>query len=521
MMNAPGLPLTSSMVMARTAGVTDPKLELAIERSLKLMRFYIGKGSVPYGDHAPWVNGHEDNGKCAMAAVLFNLQQEKSGAEFFARMTLAAHNNERDVGHTGNFWNMTWAMPGVALSGPEATGAWMREFGAWKFDLARRWDHSYIHQPPPAKKPDHTSGWDASGAYLIAYAMPLKQLLITGRNPSIVPQLDAKEAAAIIDDGRGWSQLDRTSFYDALAEDELLTRLGSWSPIVRERAAAALARRDNPPMKKIIALLDSGELEPRLGACQTLARLRGRAAPAIKPLRRALAAEAYWLRVKAAEALVAIGEPAMVALPQLLQMIAREPATDDPRAMEQRFISRAVFGQLLKNAKSLDGVDPTLLNEAIIAGLQNQDGSARSAVGDIYSQLSYQQIKPLLPAIRDAVVNPAPSGIMFADGVRLKGLHILATHRIREGMPLCFHFLDIDRWNKHQRVRECMNALAKYGASAEPMLPQLRQLEKDLANHHEIKRNEGLRAGLEQVRANIKSIESGQPKVQLRSLGGS
>jgi hypothetical protein len=519
MMNAPGLPLTSSMVMARIAGVTDPKLELAIERSLKLMRFYIGKGSVPYGDHAPWINGHEDNGKCAMAGVLFNLQEEKEGAEFFSRMTLAAHNNERDAGHTGNFWNITWAMPGVALSGPEATGAWMKEFGAWKYDLARRWDHTFIHQSPPAKRHDHTRGWDATGAYLIAYAMPMRKLLITGRNPAIVPQLDAEEAAAIIEDGRGWSQFDQTSFYDALPEAELLTRLHSWSPVVRERAGAALARQDNPPIEKIIALLDSSELEPRLGACQTLARLRGKAAPAIEPLRETLKAEDYWLRVKAADALAAIGEPALVALPDLLKMIAREPAANDPRAMEQRFISRAVFGGLIKNAKSLDGVDPSLLNEAIIAGLQNQDGSARSAVGGIYTHLSYEQIKPLLPAIRDAIINPAPSGIMFADGVRTRGLDILATHRIREGMELCFAILDLDRWGKQSRIRACMSALAKYGASAKPMMPQLQQLEKDLANHNEFKRNEGLRTALEQVREIIKTIESGEPTVELRNLG--
>ncbi len=520
MMNAPGLPLISSMVMARIAGVTDPKLELAIERGLKLMRFYIGKGSIPYGDHAPWMNGHEDNGKCAMAAVLFNLEEDKEGAKFFSRMTLAAHNNERDVGHTGNFWNMTWAMPGVALSGPEATGAWMAEFGTWKYDLARRWDHSYNHQPPPRKRPDSTRDWDATGAYLIAYAMPQQKLLITGRQPSIVPQLDASEAAAIIDDGRGWSQLDQTSFYDGLTDEELLTRLASWSPIVRERAGAALARRDNPPMDQIIKLLDASELEPRLGACQMLVRLRGRAAPAIEPLRQALQAEDYWLRVKAAEALVAIGEPAMVAAPDLLKMIARQPGEDDPRGMEQRFIATAVFGRLLKNTNSLHEVEPTLLYEAITAALQNQDGRARSAVGDIYPLLSYEQIRLLLPAIYDAVANPAPSGIMFADGVRLKGLHLLADHGIREGMELCFAFVDIDRWNKHRRVRECMSALAKYGASAAPVLPQLRQLEQDLANHPEIESNEGLRRGLEKARANIRMIESGEPKVELRSLEG-
>ncbi|MFU8894640.1 MAG: DUF6288 domain-containing protein [Luteolibacter sp.] len=517
MMNAPGLPLTSGLVMARMAGVEDPKIDLAIERSLRMQRFYIGKGAVPYGDHAPWMD-HEDNGKCAMAAVLFNLEQEKEGTEFFSRMTLAAHNGERDAGHTGNFWNMAWAMPGVALSGPQATGAWMKEFGAWKFDLARRWDGAFIHQSPPTLRGDHTRGWDATGAYLIAYAMPLQKLLLTGRNPSIVPQLDAAAAESIIDDGRGWSSLDRLSHYEAMTDEELLARLGSWSPAVRERAGQALSRRDDPPLDKIIALLDAPEIEARLGACQALAQFGRKAAPAVEPLQETLGAGDYWLRVKAAEALAAIGQPAMVALPAMLEMIARKPAADDPRAMEQRFITRAIFQRMLRDDAPLDGVDPDLLNRAILAALGNEDGSARGAVSNIFSRLSFEQIKPLLSAIHDAVVNPAPSGIMFADGSRLNGLRVLANHRIREGMELCFVFIDIDRWNKHQRVPGCMDALAKYGASAAPVLPQLRQLEKDLAGHREIKGNEGLQRGLEKARAIIQTIESGEPTVELRSL---
>jgi hypothetical protein len=518
MMNAPGLPLTSGLVMARIAGVEDPKIDLAIERSLEMQRFYIGKGAVPYGDHAPWMD-HEDNGKSAMAAVLFNLVREREGTKFFSRMTLAAHNGERDAGHTGNFWNMAWAMPGVALNGPQATGAWMKEFGAWKFDLARRWDGTFIHQSPPARKGDHTRGWDATGAYLLAYAMPLQKLLLTGRNPSAAPQLGAAEAEAIVDDGRGWSTLDRLSHYEAMTDQELLKRLGSWSPAVRERAGHALARRKDPPLAKIIALLEARDLESRLGACQSLARFGNKAAPAVDALRKTLEAEDYWLRVKAAEALAAIGQPAMAALPELLEMIARRPAADDPRAMEQRFISRAVFDRMLKNEASLDGIDPDLLNRAIIVGLGNPDGSARGMISRVYSHLSFEEIKSLLPAIHDSIVNPAPSGIMFADGSRLNGLRVLAEHRIREGMPLCFAFLDLDRWNKHMRVRTCMDALAQYGASAAPMMPQLRQLEKDLAEHPEIERNQGLAQGLDNVRAIIKTIESGEPTVELRSVG--
>ena len=112
-------------------------------------------------------------------------------------MSLAAHGPERDTGHTGNFWNMTWAMPGVNQSGPQATGAWMNEFGAWYYDLARDHNNQFQHQGPPQPTPDSTRGWDPTGAYLLAYAMPLKKLILTGREEPTAKQLSAEEALAI------------------------------------------------------------------------------------------------------------------------------------------------------------------------------------------------------------------------------------------------------------------------------------------------------------------------------------
>ena len=47
MMNSPGLVLTIALVLAREAGVKDPAVTTAIERSARLLRFYVGKGAVP------------------------------------------------------------------------------------------------------------------------------------------------------------------------------------------------------------------------------------------------------------------------------------------------------------------------------------------------------------------------------------------------------------------------------------------------------------------------------------------
>ncbi len=513
MMNAPALPLTTSLVIARAAGVTDPALNRAIKRSAMLLRFYEGKGAIPYGDHHPWTQTHEDNGKCGMAAVLFNLMGEKKPAEFFSRMALASHGPERDGGHTGNFFNILWSLPAVAQSGPHATGAWMKEFGSWYFDLARRHDHSFPHQGPAQMKNDSYNNWDCTGGYLLAYAMPLRKIWLTGKRPSVTPQLNATSAQKVILDGRGWTNKDRNSAYDKLDPDSLLESLGSWSPTVRERAAMALARRKNVPINPIIKMIDSTSLYARYGACQALAHLKTSSPQAVATLRKQLKHEDLWLRVKAAEALAHIGQPAMGALPELLTMTAKGPTPKDPRAMEQRYLSFAVFGKLLR--KSLDGVDEKLLQEAIVAGLQNQDGRARGTIGGIYQKLSYEKIKPLLPSIHEAIVTPAPSGIMFASGVRISGLEVLATHRIKEGLPLCLEVMELTKWGKNGRIKRCLDALEKYGPAAKSLLPKLKQLEEDLSSHREAKM---LKSHTERVRKIIQSLEETTDKVELRSI---
>jgi hypothetical protein len=239
MMNAAGLPLTISLILAREAGVNDAIVTQAIDRSVRLLHFYIGKGSIPYGDHVPWIQTHETNGKNGMAAVMFNLLGNAQATEYFSRMATASHGNERDYGHAGNIWNILWSMPGVVQSGPNAAGVWMSEFGAWYFDLAREWDGTFGYQGPPELKHNGYKGWDCTGGYLLAHAMPLKKIHLTGKGENHVPRVSMAAAKSIVDDGRGWTRRDRNSFYDALTTDQLIARLGNWSPVVRQRAAEA------------------------------------------------------------------------------------------------------------------------------------------------------------------------------------------------------------------------------------------------------------------------------------------
>ncbi|HUU90518.1 MAG TPA: DUF6288 domain-containing protein [Phycisphaerae bacterium] len=521
MMNSPGVPLTVGLILARKAGVTDPALDRAIERSVRLLRFYIGKGAIPYGDHRPWIETHEDNGKCGMVAVMFDLLGETEGATFFSRMSLASHGAERDCGHTGNFFNILWSLRGVAQSGPHATGAWMQEFGAWYFDLARRWDGTFLHQGPPQMMGDKYGNWDCTGAYLLSYAMPLKNLYLTGKRPAAAPPIDRATAASLLDDGRGWSNKDRNIFYDKLSAEELISRLGSWSPVVRERAAMALGRRQDNVIDRLIRLLDAPDLHTRYGACQAIKMQRGRGEAALAALLKTFRSDDLWLRILAAEALAGIGEPAKAAVPEMLVRLTQSDPRNDPRNMEQRYLSFALFnrrGGLI--GRSLEGVDRELLAKAVQAGLRNDDGRARGSLGSVYQNLSYEEIKPLLPAIHQAIVELAPSGIMFASDIRMSGLELFAKHRIGEGIELLVNYARNQKKHASEiRIVKVMKTLKSYGSHGKRVIPQLEAAAKYFENgEKDFPRHLSLgKAKL--VRETIKEIENATETVELRSMG--
>ena len=145
----------------------------------------------------------------------------------------------------------------------------------------------------------------------------------------------------------------------------------------------------------------------------------------------------------------------------------------------------------------------------------NEDGRARGTLVSVYKNLEFDEIEPLLPAIYQAVVEPAPSGIMFANGIRLSGLEILATHHIEEAMPLCLEVIQIEKWGKKDRIDSCLKSLQIYGGAAKPMLPKLQELEEKLLAHREAK---SLKSQIELLHKTIAAIKASEKSPQLHSL---
>lgn len=506
-LNQAGLGCWLTLILAQRCGIDEPLIREATQRSLEYFRFHVGKGSIPYGDHPPFWDLHDNNGKNGQAAIAFALLGDVEAARFFTRMSLASH-AERELGHTGNYFGFLWGLLGVHVGGERALALHFSEL-AWFFDLARQADGSMAYPGAPGED-DSYSGWDFTPVIALALCAPLRSLCITRAQ---VPLTDA-EAEEAVSAGRDFHPAHPREAYAARKTERLLQDLGHWSPVVRFRSAQALARRSDDVTQNLIAMLGSEDSARRAGACHAL-ELQGRKSlAATEPLIEVLRKDEPWLKIRAAYALAGIGPAARQAVPELLRIANAEPT--DARATVRRYLALALFleGHLDNGprqgllSESPEVADPDQLCTAIERMLRLDDGLSRSSVAHVYSKLAPATLERLLPAIRESVRVPAPSGEMFADGVRLAGLKLLAARQDPQGMRLALDYAaNQNRWASEHRMQEILAALTSYGAAAVVHLPELERLasacrvEPDFPEDCRRRKTAAVEAAIAQLRA--------------------
>ena len=522
-LNSAGLICHISLVLAEKCGVKHEEITQAISKANKFIGFYSGKGAIPYGDHMPNSQWHDDNGKNSMAAVLFDLQGLQKHARFFSAMTVASY-GEREKGHTGNYFSLMWGALGAQRGGDAASAAFLEKQRGF-FDFNRTWKGAFPYQgkADAGKGENSYNGWDCTGAFILGYTLPMKKLYITGKGTSKDNAITGEQLAEVIASGEGYTMWDNgMTHFHKKSTAQLLTDLESWSPAVRHRAAKALGEKADKAaiLASLLKLLKSDNLTARYGACQGLGALGSAAKSAVTPLQETLLENDTWLRIEAVSALTNIGEASRSAIPKLLQLVLREDEAD-PLQITQRFLAYGLFdakgihGKKGLLSHSLKDVDKEILYKAVEKILTNPDGRSRNTVSSVYRQLSYEDIKPILPAILLAVKEPSPSGVMFASGIRIEGVQLLAKYDVKEGLELCLGILEINKWGKNRRIQKVLPIIASYGGSARSILPQLKQLEKDLTQHSEARM---LRPRLKELKNLIKDIESAKDSKPLRTL---
>ena len=486
--NSAGIPANIGVVMGRKALLAggqpiDAEIDPAIQRADNFFGWYVNKGSIPYGAHEPYSNGHASNGKDAMCAVLFGLQDSRPAeAEFFTRVTTAGCTG-REYGHTGQGFSYLWGAMGSNMGGQAAAAAYLNNV-RWHLDLERRSDGSFVYDGGE----QYGAGTTADGTYLgtselyggmiptawyvLTYALPLQRLYLTGSNANPANTLDATKVAHSI--AAATYKFDCTDTVN-FPIPRLMTDLGDYDPAIRSYAATELANRTltTPDQTSLITLAEGSDANTRMGACETLGlRLTTAALPA---LGRRLSDSDYWVRGKAANALRNFGTAASPQLtPMLTAFVAN--ATDpnvivwtDPIQIANGYLADTLFQSM---GSSTIAADKSLLYPAVRAGLKQPDGMARGYLNSfIQTRLTWSDVQAVAPSIIGAVAQRSPADRMFSDGIRDAGLQTLGKYKVEEGIPLCLMNKE-QEW--HSDDWTAFNVLTtNYRGAAKDALPTL------------------------------------------------
>jgi hypothetical protein len=492
-MNQIGLTLTISLLLTQKCGVEVNDLDVAINQSLDFFRYFVEKGSIPYGDHAPG-NGLAGNGKSAQTAILFDLAGEKAPATYFTRLTVASYNQLED-GHTGHFFNGLWGPLGAARGGAEAAQSYSENV-RWFTETERRADGGFVYQPGHSRaEHDKYRAWSTTGSRLLQYCIPRQRLFITGKGGSSVTPIVGDALQRDADVGRIVEELKAQS--GAYSVEQLLVLLRSWSAAVRYAAALELGQHNEDVVDKLISMLDTDDRYARYGACDGLyAAGRGSRKAVVALVRKVLAPGDPTLRYFAAKALRiprikqgeeeryrnALGEESRIAGPVLLKLVAAANSKDHSQDALYGMIAETLFyggsaqgyTGYFPHGEGLDRVDRDTLVGAIKVLLSNRNGRARGAAAGAYSALTEDELLELWPHIYRATKIQAPSGVMFSAEVRNKGLELLAEHHFEEGIAIAMDLFRQEGWGHHKRLPAAFAALAQYGAHIKPYVSELK-----------------------------------------------
>ena len=142
--NNAAMPCYIGLILAKKCGLTDPEILAGIERAGTFYAQYTHLGCAGYGEHLPY-EGHDTNGKAGLQALAFELEGDRlESTKYYARASTAAAIAERDIGHTGSFFAFLYAPLGANVGGPDAMAYYFRET-KWMYELARRWDGSFVY----------------------------------------------------------------------------------------------------------------------------------------------------------------------------------------------------------------------------------------------------------------------------------------------------------------------------------------------------------------------------------------
>ena len=506
-LNSAGIPANIAIILGKkalskartlsnpTLGPESAEINDAIIRGSNFYNYYVNKGPIPYGEHPPYLeaySGHASNGKDAMCAVMFGMQDNRpEQAEYFTRMAIAGYTGI-EYGHTGQGFSYLWGALGANIGGNSAVTEYMEKL-RWHFDLARRTDGSFTYDGSDNYGGGFTEdktyfgksnyqAMNSTASYILSYSLALKKLYITGKKDvgstdytlsptKLAHAISAASCKKAVVDYTIPQLYDALTDYDPVVRNDAANQLGSKAVIAGEiNTLLAMVSNTSPG-----AAYTNG----RMGACQVLGILRE--PTALPLLTQRLSDTDLWVRAKAAEALRQYGSGAKLEVNQMLTAFATNATNPDEIVwIDPIQIANGVLSSTLTSggiaAETLKAPEG-FLHPAVKAGLKQPDALARSGFTAFTSGLSVTDAQKLTPDLFKAATSTAQADTMFQGVARANAVNTLTNFKMAEAIPIA---LDLTNtlpefgWNSFESRIPALAALAKFGDSARWTLPTLR-----------------------------------------------
>jgi len=472
-LNQPSLTCFMGLVLAQKCGVKHPELTAAIDKANVYFRHHVGRGAIPYGHGPPREFLQTNNGTSGSAALAFNIKNDKKAAGFFARMSAGAQ-PKLETGHTGHFFNTMWTGLGANIAGPEAYAEFFKRW-TWLRTLTRRWDGHFVYQSAGGGSFNYR-GLSADAAMILHYALPKRQLLITGRDQDQSLWLAKDEAVAA---ASVW-EID----YQHATDVELVELLGHSIPMVRGFAANQLASRGDRNLDPLQRLL-RGTNNEKIGACNAFAGMKEMAAPALGELMRIVKDEGedLWIRSRAAQAVASTGEAGHGSVGELLKLLVVD-RPDDPRRDFERYLAPIVVSMVTHQDFDYTA-HKDFIYPAALKLMDHPHVHARRYGMSMVNNVSLEEFHLFADSIVKAILNNDPDYTSYSgDRPRQTGLAILSRLNIEDGIPLAIDTIEPGIWGQKYRITSPGGRLALlkgYGTNVKPYIPQLRQVMGDKA----------------------------------------
>ena len=469
--NSAAVPALLGLQLAKKCGCTDPRLDIGIERASSFFASYVGKGVIPYGEHMPG-GSHSANGKSGAAALVFEMQPQRTAArDYFAKIATAAA-SERLGGHTGYWFNALWSPLGAAVGGEEAAASHFRR-AIWMFDLCRTWDGRFSYDKLPDNRAGYRSNWSGfnmSTAILLTYALPYRNLQITGKGRAPAGCMSHEDVVK--------ADLADIDYYDPTTRStsQLIEDLGSFSCVVRPGASAELAGRTGERaqiLATLVSMVPNPNNPSRAGACDALARMGDPASASLlvaqlddpdENVRYSATAALRWFSRDVLfpliyEILAVAGKHARPSMPL-------DP--ENPARLADAELASLLFQNILTDTSTLHSIDRNYLYPAIRMAALHPFGNVNRTMLSIYPMLSREDCLALADVLVDSVHHQSPGDRMNDRYVRKAGLDAMQSYNFAEGVPLAEMVVD---------PSDGIDVLRRYAGSCTLVEPDPRTIE--------------------------------------------